>query len=334
MTRLRTTFQFRIGELWVRRDELGSSHVLAAEPLVRLHLPSADQIERWPSEDSPFTGGSKGSSDKPPELRGVRHVRMTVEFSAELSAADFPTSDRSAWPTSRAYELYDEAYEHARDGYKRFRDWARVSGDHHWLGTSADDPEFVGIQSLEDLDAGQRIPVGYPAINTVMIGYNRARRERVQTVASIVQLMKSGDPPLAATLLADAQAIYSHRAEGADHQRAVLLAAIASEIAIKERLRALASPDMAELVDIVLSNPREVTQSPPQLLHMTCKAITGVSLHQQDKPLFNDVELRLFKLRNALAHRGQRPTADEGRTAVDIAVRLQRWLSSLEAKRA
>lgn len=332
MTPLRITFQFEIGELWVRRDELGSSHVLATSPAVRLHLPSANHIEDWPREDTPFTGSIKGSSDKPPELRGVRHVRITVEFAAELSAADFPTTDRSAWPTTHAYELYDDAYERARDGYQRFRDWARVSGDNHWLGMRADDPEFVGVQSLEDLDAGQRIPVGYPRVSTVMVMYDSARREGVDTVAAIVQRMKVGDPPVAATLLADAQAIYSHRSRAADHQRAVLLAAIASEIAVKERLRELASADMADLVDIILSNPREVTQSPPQLLHTTCKAVTGISLHDDDKPLFNDVEKRVFRVRNAIAHRGMLPTEAEGRKAVDIASRLQRWLSCLQAK--
>lgn len=136
--------------------------MLAQGPLVRLHLPSADLIEDWTTEDSPFTGSSKGSRDEPPELHGVRHVRITVECDGELSAAEFAVTDRGTWPTTRAYELYDAAFDRAHDAYERFRDWARVSGDDHWLGMRADHPELVGVQSLEDLDARQRIPVGYP----------------------------------------------------------------------------------------------------------------------------------------------------------------------------
>lgn len=332
MTRLRATFQFDIGRLWVRRDELGTSHMLAQSPLVRLHLPSADLMEDWTTEDSPFTGSSKGSRDEPPELHGVRHVRITVECDGELSAAEFAATDRGTWPTTRAYELYDAAFKRAHDAYERFRDWARVSGDDHWLGMRADHPELVGVQSLEDLDARQRIPVGYPSVHVEIVGYDRARRERVETVAAIAQLTMSEDaPPVAATLLAEAEATYSHRARGRDHQRAVLLAAIASEIAIKQRLRELARARMADLVDIILSNPREVTQSPPQLLHKTCKAIAGISLRDDDRQLFNDVELRLFKLRNDVAHRGHLPSEAEGRAAVNIAKRLQVWLSSLTA---
>ena len=196
---------------------------------------------------------------------------------------------------------------------------------------SHDEPEFAGVQSLEDLDAGRRIPIGYPPISIVMVGYDQSRREEVRSVASLVSSLNTGEPSFAAVLLADARAIYSHSrsAGAADHQRAVVLAAIASEVGIKQRLRELASENQMALLDVILNNPREVTQSPPQLLNKTCLAVAGVSLSNEDDVFFKDVERRLFTLRNKVVHGGLLPSEEQARRAVEIATRLSEWLAQL-----
>ena len=105
VTRLRATFQFRIGELLVRMDELGTAHTLSDDPLVCPVVPSADELEDWLGPDSPFSGNRKGSPDEPPELVGVRHVRVTVDFLGDLSALSsrrtaIPSGQRSARSSS------------------------------------------------------------------------------------------------------------------------------------------------------------------------------------------------------------------------------------------
>jgi hypothetical protein len=134
-------------------------------------------------------------------------------------------------------------------------------------------------------------------------------------------------PPIAEVLLADARALPAVPGV-VDPLRDLLFYAIALEVKVKTRLRELASPDNLGLVEAVIANPREVTQSPPQLLHTTCLALTGRSLSQEDNRLFKDVE-RLFKHRNAVAHRGKLPASDRASDYEETTRRVFDWLDGL-----
>jgi hypothetical protein len=333
MTRFRACFHFDIGELFVRRGELGASYQLRADPLVRLGLPGADPpfvlaVDRHGDREDPFTGSILGSVEHPPELVGVSIVQVNVEFEADLSSSEFvgPSPDDAL--VDKALKVWDSAYEKAQSSYEQFREWARVAGDQYWIGMAHDEPRFAGIQTLEDLQTGERIPVGYPRIEGAAAVFSRDARERMPLVADIVDAMAPGhEPPIAATLLADARAIYwPARRTGRDHQRAVLLAAIACEVEVKERLRQLAAGPQARLLEVIVANPRDVTQSVPQLLRDASEAITGCSLFKDDRQLWNGIE-RLFQVRNRVAHRGHVASAKEAQEGVAAAVRLFAWLS-------
>lgn len=316
----------------MRRAEMATSYLLSSEPVIRLGLPGADPpfvlaIDRHGRKESPFSGSIVGAAGLPHELVGVSIVQISVEFEYDLAASDFDEER----PVDRALAAFDQAYAAARASYQLFRSAARLTGQQYWIGMAHDEPQFAGLQTLEDLDAGAPIPVGYPRIETVAVGFSLQHREQMPTVAIVVDAMAtSEETTIAATLLADARAIYWPRNRtGHDHQRAVLLAAIATEIGVKHRLRQIAPAELASLLDLVIANPRDVTQSVPQLLHKTCEAICGRSLLRDDRPLYDAVEKEIVKIRNDIVHRGRTPTGDEGRAAVEAAVRLFAWLDAL-----
>lgn len=146
------------------------------------------------------------------------------------------------------------------------------------------------------------------------------------TIGETVAATASVDPfTVADTLLADARAVYwPAECRAPDHPRAVLLAAIAAEVRVKAALLELASPEHDALVRVVIYNPRDITQSVPQLLHKTLDAITGRSLHRGAQGALKS---------NRVAHDAYLPTAEEGRDAVRYPRLLFDWLDELIAER-
>jgi hypothetical protein len=113
-----------------------------------------------------------------------------------------------------------------------------------------------------------------------------------------------------------------------DVRRAVLLAAIASEVKIKDTLREKTPSHQKDLVDVILKGWREVDIAIAQLPHKAMRAAVGRSLHKDDPRLFDAVE-KLFTLRNRIAHDGVEPTLSQAREAVTAAVQLSAWLDGL-----
>ena len=108
------------------------------------------------------------------------------------------------------------------------------------------------------------------------------------------------------------------------------MAAIASELKIKDTLRQKTPDHRRELVEVILKNWREVDIAIAELPHKPMKGAIGRSLHEDDPDLFAAVRA-LFTRRNAIAHRGEAPTLAEARDSVGAAVGLSAWLDSLPA---
>lgn len=108
----------------------------------------------------------------------------------------------------------------------------------------------------------------------------------------------------------------------------MLTAAIACELKVKYVLRTKAKPEAAELLYVLLENPRDFSVGAAALFNRPMKAISGRSLRDDDRALRKNVE-QLFRTRNDIAHRGRAPTDDEGMECLRAAVRAFRWLDSL-----
>jgi hypothetical protein len=183
----------------------------------------------------------------------------------------------------------------------------------------------------------------------VHVGMQRGREALAATVAvfQIALLVESSvssqDPPEAdksdgqkaleeafEIALAGSGVQSQRAASRRDVWRAVLLAAIASEVKIKDTLRQKTPDHRRELAEVTLKNWREVDIAIAELPHKPMKGAIGRSLHEDDPDLFAAVRA-LFTRRNAIAHRGEAPTLAEARDSVGAAVGLSAWLDSLPA---
>jgi hypothetical protein len=134
------------------------------------------------------------------------------------------------------------------------------------------------------------------------------------------------DLPIAETLLADA--LYFIGLRPPDCQRAVLIAAIACEVKVKDTLRQKVPPDRRSLVDLLLENPRDWSIAALALFDKATDAALGRSLRTDHREVYKDV-CRLFELRNRIAHRGEKPDETEASRVVRAGRQVFRWLDGL-----
>jgi hypothetical protein len=146
-------------------------------------------------------------------------------------------------------------------------------------------------------------------------------------LAALAEDAGEGPPGLLAALakVAEHYARYAVR----DLRRAVLMAAIACEVKLKETLRRCATDAQQSLVDFALDNPHEVTVTAADgLFDKLMLATLGRSLRKEDTPLFKDIQ-RLYKVRNAITHRGTMPDEADVGCVVRAARRCFIWPDSL-----
>jgi hypothetical protein len=134
-------------------------------------------------------------------------------------------------------------------------------------------------------------------------------------------------PPTPETMLADARFLANWR-QPPDAQRAVLMAAIACEVKVQRRLLELAKPDALPLLDLMLDNPRAFPHAALELFNKVPAAVGVHTLRDEDIELFKSVA-RLYEVRNAVAHRGETPDAEEVANLVIAATRVFSWLDGL-----
>lgn len=344
VAQLRATYHFRVNNLLVRPDLLGTSYELADEPgRIVLTLPIGGETARtatgesvhalFPIDEPPLRqiGGlvtSSVSAEPSSDLVRVELVRAQVYVASDLSAA--------AWESDSGYR--EEAFEgpashllwdglaSAQVAVGGFLEWVRVAGQQHWLGPAAREPEPTGPADLVDTEAWALLPI---TIDTDRVIFRRVADSQVLDEASINSLAdrsRLASPTLATRLLADA-AHFAFEVDPPDTDRSILVAAIACEVGIKDVLRATATGSSSDLLDLLLSNPRDWSMAAAAIWHKPAKVVLGRSLLESDKPLYRELEL-LFRRRNRIAHRGESFSKEEARSCVDAAARALRWLRS------
>jgi hypothetical protein len=253
-------FHFAAGGLWVRGELLGESWWLEREGYGMLvSLPSED------SDFGPLIGDRKPltqvSSRRGKVAASVRAFQIAVPVKSTVSSKDPLEADKS--DGERALnKAYGVAFSVAED----FLSWLRVLGGQYWLLASHEPPRAVGTADLIDVESGGRVRnVG---LEQRQIAYARdpAAALTRETLDQVVDRLARGEATGSADLLfADAQDTLA--GEGAeseliasrrDVRRAVLLAAIAAELKIKETLREKTPAPKRALVELMLKKWREV----------------------------------------------------------------------------
>jgi hypothetical protein len=203
----------------------------------------------------------------------------------------------------------------------------RAERGQSWLGLSSEPIPREGIASIVDCNTGARLPVGPTLRGPGARLMDVESALRPDDISAIVSRVADGSQAqVADTLLADAQYLAWGDLRAPDSLRAVLMAAIACEVKVKVYLRDKTDPANLPLLDFILENPREVTVTAADgLFNKLMRTAQGRSLRDADKELFKSV-VRLFEVRNAVAHRGEWPDVEEAKDLVRAAVRAFRWL--------
>jgi hypothetical protein len=326
MTRLCADLLFGVDGLVVAGEMRGRSY--------EFRLPQFDGTLTFPERDDQYKerlgrdwglaiSGSSGTRENPEQWVAVHYLNLKICGEGPVSFADFEQDRADA--AKKAIAFFDNAVDVATTFLAQCIEWLRADGQAQ-LGLQGQIPELAGLQSLFDAEVERRLPVGHTWKTVVSVLNDRgALTER--SVNEVIERAATGaEVPTAAALIADA--MHMLRGTEPDLKRAVLSAAIAAELLIKEALRVRAKPDAALMVDVLLDNPRDFSVAAAALFDKPLAAVCGHSLKDEDRDLYVRIQ-RLFERRNSIAHRGAdipRPeAADSVRAARDVAD----WLSEL-----
>jgi hypothetical protein len=206
--------------------------------------------------------------------------------------------------------------------------FARGDRRQYWLGTTSQPIAQIRARA-KDIDTGEEL-LTHPPV-TVGMGGLRDDKDALtaEDLVALEQALQARKAPtdLALELLSEAK-FYAWASHRADPVRAVLMAAIATEVRIKGHLHETANDDQRPLVDFALTSPREITITAVDILwDKLLVLVDGRSLKASDRTLFKRLG-RLFELRNALVHRGAIPSAQEAQDAVRAADEAFTWLAT------
>ncbi len=339
MGMVRSVFHFHLDGLWVAGESLGQSATFDRDGFrVQIDLPAdRNAFGLQPGHPFPIRAfGSNSSGTGSALVQAVDVIRISVAGEADLRRADFAAPGEKSSPEvmNRAQGFHTKTLDIARSTVIDLVNWLRIEKGQVWLGLGTDQPQVVGLTSYYDEDA-QPLPAAFGG-GVILYPLDPARAVDRSFLSRLGGLLGDGRPTVEVEdqLLADArQMILSRPSDILRSQRplvqhAVLLAAVAAEVKIKRTLKRVTSADKLGLIDNILDNPREVSVAAVNLFHTTMNATIGRSLKQDDPSLFADI-IRLFKVRNRVAHRGEQTTPEEARRLVSAAVRACRWLDEL-----
>ncbi len=331
MSRLRAEFLYEVGHLWLCAEALGASATFDRDGLqVEIAMPrERTQFSDRVRNDDWFwvalTGTTAGSLHGPDEFFEIRLIGVLVRGDSPVSSDDFPPEGSVGNAALRAFEFFRRAQAVADSALADFIDWARVWGE-PWLGLHRQVPPQVGTQLIFDDERNKPLPIGqvqpYLGRDHPIVGLTS---EDFSHLAK--HLGAREEPALADVLLADA--VFLSSEAHCDPGRAVLTAAIALEVRVKEVLRNAASPEAARIVDLILENPRDWPQPAAALFDKAMVAVTGRSLRLEQREIYKTID-HLFQARNAVAHSGKLPSEREAREFAEIARVAFTWLGSVE----
>jgi hypothetical protein len=225
-------------------------------------------------------------------------IRVEVDVESWLTANDLPYGvpheDRAS---EEAQRVFDEARPIAVEVARRYVDIVRIRKRQSWLGDSSSVPKVVWHTDFYD-SSGAILAVSFGYGPPAVVIRSSSETEHRAVLDSVAA---AEDPSIGDAFLADA--IFRNWPTGnPDRVQAVLLAAIACEVKIKQCLRELAGREQA-LLTVILENPRDVSLAALSLFDKALDAVCGRSLRRDNRELFNAVKT-LFEDRNRIAHRG------------------------------
>jgi len=299
-----------------------SGELLAAEvQVIRVEVEVESDLKALPeSEEESESGETTGLGINPeqaetkPELAetdqpasGPGGTADLEETMTEPAAEDEPeiaassSSEPAVNVAEEGLKILRETVGVAREFAQKYIALVRIQLDQFWLGPSESQLRVTWISRLLDSD-GHDIRVGYSDPMPVRMHWSDSALSKELHTTLVRQASEGVEPSLADTFLRDGE-YAAYRLTDPNLRQAVLLAAVACEIKIKDVITTLATSEQRPLVDLLLENPREWTMAAASLFDKGLKAVCGKSLREEDRNLYKKIDL-LFQDRNKIAHRG------------------------------
>ncbi len=310
---LTAVFYYDVGELYVRRDQLGDTISTQRDGHdVRVTFPRYRAFgSNDPRFDSPraprdrATTGSHGDEDDPSSKHVVAIVQVSVDLNRGLDGDDAGDLLRGAEPIAAAT-------------VRGMLDWVRIHGHQPWLPPPHIRPTQAGAANL--VNAAGEESRGHAMIASVIVLHDELPAGDMRHALTETSI------PEADSLLAEArQAIWPKN--DPDTKRAVLLATIALEVKCPEVLLGRAKATARELLSAIYKRHDEAPLSVNFQLTALAEVILGESLKTHDGHLLKRVK-NLVELRNGVAHRGEEPPAEATYDGVAAAEQVFQWLAS------
>jgi len=329
MPTVQALFHFDVEDLVVRPEVLGTQIELERDghPVV-IRVPSQDDdFSYFKDEHIMLIGGSTTEADGL-----IRHnvsvLRVGVEFEVPWPGGPGGSEKISLAEMEETSEKIQAAAEIAKDILAEYLQIVRITHDQYWLGRSGYRPEVRHYTQIRDIDTGELLNTSLQQ-RLLVIG-RRAPGLDADDHASIASTLQRGDPldlPLPRTLLGDALYLIN-QANPAQPREAVLLAAMACEVAIRQSLLEAAAPDAQAVLEWSLKNPRDVSVQAASLYDKGAEATTSRSLRKEYPALYKKLG-NLFTARNRVAHQGEATDHGEAYGHVETAVASVAWARGL-----
>ena len=206
-------------------------------------------------------------------------------------------------------------------------------GGQAWLGSMGSISYSIHSSGTYDDATGYRFKYGHGGTITLPARPKAATLDSEMLEEIITALAASRSVPLPELFLADAEHFLLCETQS-DLQRAILLAAIACELKVKETMRKKVFARGLPLVETLISKPRDFSMSAAGLFDEAMKAALGRSLREDDKQLYRAIadsptKNALFQNRNAIAHSGAEVELKVAQENVRAARKVFTWLDEL-----
>lgn len=326
MSRVSVDYHFDVAGLEVEVELLGTSAIVTSDNYeVVLRIPAGETDFSYNHDNAPqaLAGGTQ-DRDGHWLRRSVMMLRATIELDIPLQAG--PLDDVRDEALEAASAALQSAAEAARAVVLGYLEQVRTRHGQGWLGRSGQQPTITWLTTVRDAVTGEQVRTGYtdpfPAVT-----FGRSAIGRVEHEQVLAAIAAGSVPSLPEVLLADAKYL-SSIAEPRQPREAVLVAAIACEVGIRDALRAACGREAQAVLEFALTNPRDVSVQTAALFDKAALAVIRRSLRLEDPDAYKAV-LQLFTDRNGVAHRGETPPAEKVRADVKAADRALDWASSL-----
>lgn len=318
-------FHFRLDELLVASELLGSASAVDRDGYhIHFTIPASQEDFGLAGDPDVFALGGGWQRENEWTCRELGLVRLSVELKLP-DAVLKEELDRAT--IDEAYKLLAAAANAATRYLRDYLDLIRTRHGQFWLAYSSQSPKLVGPTTVVDRATGERIRTGYnDPLKAVMHASEQALSADAH--AEALREVEQGDTATVPDLLL-ADAMYlAWTSDALQYREAVLMAAMAAEVKIKETLDLVCAESARPILAFALRNPRDVSVQAVALYDKAAEAVTGRSVRKENPKLYKSL-IRLFEDRNDVAHRANTAKPDQIRADLVAARDAILWADDL-----